>query len=113
MKAKQCHKIKEINNDWMDCCCYNGVTYYRNDKRIGDDMDKPTRFEDIPKMTVEDLESEINFYQWLIDHEPELGGVEMNNRVWLEAIKIDIKRRGLIIEKRLKLVKGVTEWKES
>ena len=64
------------------------------------------RFDDLPNMSVEDLESEVNFYQWLIDHNSEIGGVEMHHRVWLESLKIEIKRRGLVIEKRIKLVKG-------
>jgi len=64
------------------------------------------RYEDLPKMSVEDLEAEINFYQFLVDNEENMGGIEMKHRVWLEAVKIEIKRRGLIIEKRIKLIKG-------
>lgn len=71
------------------------------------------RFDDIPAMSVRDLESEINFYQWLIDHDHELGGVELSHRVWLEMLKIEIKRRGLVIEKKIKLVKGDDIWEET
>lgn len=76
-------------------------------------MKKENRFNDLPKMSIEDLESEVNFYQWLIDHEPEIGGVEMSHRVWLEAVKIEIRRRGYIMERRIKLVKGVDVWEET
>ena len=76
-------------------------------------MKKENRFNDLPKMSIEDLESEVNFYQWLIDHEPEMGGVEMSHRVWLEAVKIEIRRRGYIMERRIKLVKGVDVWEET
>ena len=76
--------------------------------------DKMTdRYEDLPKMSVEDLEAEINFYQFLVDNEENMGGIEMKHRVWLEAVKIEIKRRGLIIEKRIKLIKGDLKWEES
>ncbi len=71
------------------------------------------RYEDLPKMSVEDLEAEINFYQFLVDNEENMGGIEMKHRVWLEAVKIEIKRRGLIIEKRIKLIKGDLKWEES
>ena len=71
------------------------------------------RYIDLPKMSVEDLEAEINFYQFLIDNENNLGGVEMKDKVWLEAIKIEIKKRGLIMEKRIKLLKGGEKWEES
>ena len=71
------------------------------------------RYIDLPKMSVEDLEAEINFYQFLIDNENNLGGVEMKDKVWLEAVKIEIKKRGLIMEKRIKLLKGGEKWEES
>ena len=76
-------------------------------------MNKEERFRDLPKMKIDDLESELNFYQWLVDHEPELGGVEMKHRVWLEAIKIEVTRRGYVMEKRIKLVKGKDLWEET
>ena len=76
-------------------------------------MNKEERFRDLPKMKIDDLESEVNFYQWLVDHEPELGGVEMKHRVWLEAIKIEVTRRGYVMEKRIKLVKGKDLWEET
>ena len=76
-------------------------------------MKKENRFDDLPKMSIGDLESEVNFYQWLIDHEPEMGGVEMSHRVWLEAVKIEIRRRGFIMERRIKLVKGVDTWEKT
>ena len=76
-------------------------------------MNKEEKFRDLPKMKIDDLESEVNFYQWLVDHEPELGGVEMKHRVWLEAIKIEVTRRGYVMEKRIKLVKGKDLWEET
>ena len=76
-------------------------------------MKKENRFNDLPKMSIEDLESEVTFYQWLIDHEPEIGGVEMSHRVWLEAVKIEIRRRGYIMERRIKLVKGADAWEKT
>lgn len=76
-------------------------------------MNKEEKFRDLPKMKIDDLESEVNFYQWLVDHEPELGGVEMKHRVWLEAVKIEVRRRGYVIEKRIKLVKGKDLWEET
>ena len=76
-------------------------------------MKKENRFDNLPKMTIEDLESEVNFYQWLVDHEPEISGVDMSHRVWLEAIKIEIRRRGYMMEKRIKLVKGVDTWEKT
>ena len=69
-------------------------------------MERAERFEELPDMSIEDLESELNFYQFLVNNEPQLGGVEMKHRVWLEAIKIEIKRRGLIMETRIKLIIG-------
>ena len=69
-------------------------------------MERAERFEELRDMSIEDLESELNFYQFLVNNEPQLGGVEMKHRVWLEAIKIEIKRRGLIMETRIKLIKG-------
>ena len=69
-------------------------------------MERAERFEELPNMSIEDLESELNFYQFLVNNEPQFGGVEMKHRVWLEAIKIEIKRRGLIMETRIKLIKG-------
>ena len=80
---------------------------------MGVNMKKEDRFRDLPKMPIDDLESELNFYQWLVDHEPELGGVEMKHRVWLEAIKIEVTRRGYVMEKRIKLVKGKDLWEET
>ena len=71
------------------------------------------RYKDLPKMSVTDLESEVNFYQWLVDNENNLGGVEMKHRVWLEALKIEIKKRGLIMERKLKLIEGDGKWEES
>ena len=76
-------------------------------------MNKEEKFRDLPKMKIDDLESEVNFYKWLVDHEPELGGVEMKHRVWLEAVKIEVRRRGYVIEKRIKLVKGKDLWEET
>ena len=76
-------------------------------------MKKENRFDDLPKMSIGDLESEVNFYQWLIDHEPEMGGVDMSHRVWLEAVKIEIRRRGYIMERRIKLVKGADVWEKT
>lgn len=76
-------------------------------------MKKENRFNDLPKMSIGDLESEVNFYQWLIDHEPEMGGVEMSHRVWLEAVKIEIRIRGYTMEKRIKLVKGADTWEKT
>ena len=110
MKAKQCRKQRR-QYDWMDCSSNTDTTYNRNNKGVR--MGKTNRFKDLPEMAVEDLESEVNFYQWLIDHEQELGGVEIKHRVWLEAIKIEIKRRGLIMERRIKLTKGVVKWEET
>ena len=80
---------------------------------MGVNMKKEDRFRDLPKMPIDDLESELTFYQWLVDHEPELGGVEMKHRVWLEAIKIEVTRRGYVMEKRIKLVKGKDLWEET
>ena len=69
-------------------------------------IERAERFEELPNMSVKDLESELNFYQFLINNEPQLGGVEMKHRVWLEAIKIEVKRRGLLMENRIKLIEG-------
>ena len=69
-------------------------------------MERAERFEELPNMSIEDLESELNFYQFLVNNEPQLGGVDLKQRVWLEAVKIEIKRRGLIMETRIKLIKG-------
>ena len=80
---------------------------------MGVNMNKEDRFRDLPKMPIDDLESELNFYQWLVDHEPELGGVEMKHRVWLEAIKMEVTRRGYVMEKRIQLVKGKDLWEET
>ena len=62
------------------------------------------RYEDLPEFSTEELESEINFYDFLMRNEGELGGIEMKHRVWYDALKIEIKRRGLMIERHIKLV---------
>ena len=69
-------------------------------------------YNNIPNMTIKDLESELNFYQWLIDKSSELGGIEMKHRIWLDSVKIEVKRRGYQIEKKLVLIEppSTKEW---
>ena len=66
------------------------------------------RYDDLPKFSVKELEDEINFYDFLITNEGQLGGIESSHRIWYEALKIEINRRGLTMEKRIKLVKDNT-----
>ena len=62
-------------------------------------------YEKLKQLTKEELQDELNFYQWLIDNDKELGGIEMKHRIWLQSLKIEVKRRGYEIEYRIKLVK--------
>ena len=61
-------------------------------------------YEKLKQLTKEELQDELNFYQWLIDNDKELGGIEMKHRIWLDSVKIEVKRRGYQIEKKLVLI---------
>lgn len=63
------------------------------------------RYNELPNLSVEDLEAEINFFDFLIKNVSDLGGVEEQHKVWYEALKIEIQRRGLTMESKIKLVK--------
>ena len=64
------------------------------------------RYDELEKLSVKDLEAEINFYTFIINNQLDLG-VKESQVVWYEALKIEIKRRGLRMENRIKLVSDV------
>ena len=53
-----------------------------------------SRYDDLPKMTIEELESELNFYQFLEDNKTKMDSKDaVRNKLWLDALWIEIKRR--------------------
>jgi hypothetical protein len=64
------------------------------------------RYDELEKLSLEDLEAEINFYTFIVNNQLDLG-VKESQLVWYEALKIEIKRRGLRMEKRIKLVRDM------
>lgn len=64
------------------------------------------RYDDLEKLSIKDLEAEINFYTFIVKNQLDLG-VKESHLVWYEALKIEIKRRGLHMETRIKLVRDI------
>ena len=68
-------------------------------------MEKKSRYSDLRKMTKKDLEDELNFYTFL----DELIGISISdahkirNKMWLDSLWIEIKRRGYTWSKVYKL----------
>ena len=95
-------------NDW-DSREYNVLflsdNVYSYDYRVDKGVKLKDRYDELQELSVEDLESEINFYSFLLKNESDLGGIEECHRVWYESLKIEIKRRGLIIDTRVVLIK--------
>ena len=81
------------------------------DNGLDKGVDMNNKFEELPNLSIEDLEAEINFYDFLIKNENQIGGIEMSHRVWYESLKIEIRRRGLIMETKIKLVKDIDSLK--
>ena len=69
-------------------------------------LEKKNRYDDLRTMTREDLENELNFYTFL----DELVDVtmtkemKMRNKLWLDSLWIEIKRRGYAWSKVYKLI---------
>lgn len=69
-------------------------------------LEKKNRYDDLRTMTREDLENELNFYTFL----DELVDVtmtkemKMRNKLWLDSLWIEIKRRGYAWNKVYKLI---------
>ena len=69
-------------------------------------LEKKSRYDNLRTMTREDLEGELNFYTFL----DELVDVtmtqdmKMRNKLWLDSLWIEIKRRGYAWSKVYKLI---------
>ena len=63
-----------------------------------------SRYDDLSKMSREDLEAELTFYEWLEEHKEEMDTSIIENKMWLDALWIEVKRRGYDYEKRVVLI---------
>ena len=64
-----------------------------------------SRYEDLANFSQQELEDELNFYDFLMRNQDQLGGVEMKHTLWYNSLKVESKRRGLKIERHIKLIK--------
>ena len=63
-----------------------------------------SRYDDLSKMSREDLEAELTFYEWLEEHKEDMDTSIIENKMWLDALWIEVKRRGYDYEKRVVLI---------
>ena len=74
-------------------------------------MEKKTRYDDLKTMSKKDLEEELNFSTFL----DELVDItmtkemKMRNKLWLDSLWIEIKRRGYDWNKVYKLTDNISE----
>tara|TARA_R100000152_G_C6767217_1_gene192368 strand:- start:959 stop:1192 length:234 start_codon:yes stop_codon:yes gene_type:complete len=64
-----------------------------------------TRYDDLPDMSLEELEEEINFFTFL-DNLPNLDiskKMRLKNKIWLDSLWIEVKRRDYEWELKVKL----------
>ena len=70
-----------------------------------------TRYDDLPNMSLEEIEEEINFFTFL-DNLPYLDisdKMAMKNKIWLDSLWIEVKRRDYEWELKVKLNKKSSE----
>jgi|TARA_R110000824_G_scaffold2197_1_gene10269 hypothetical protein len=70
-----------------------------------------TRYDDLPNMSLEEIEEEINFFTFL-DNLPNLDisdKMAMKNKIWLDSLWIEVKRRDYEWELKVKLNKKSSE----
>ena len=74
-------------------------------------MEKKSRYDNLSSMTMKDLEEELNFFTFLEELVDITMSKEMRlrNKMWLDSVWIEIKRRGYSYEKVYKLDKGDSE----
>ena len=69
-----------------------------------------SRYDDLSKMSREDLEAELTFYEWLEEHKEDMDTSIIENKMWLDALWIEVKRRGYDYEKRVLLIDNENDW---
>lgn len=69
-----------------------------------------SRYDDLSKMSREDLEAELTFYEWLEEHKEDMDTSIIENKMWLDALWIEVKRRGYDYEKRVVLIDNENDW---
>jgi hypothetical protein len=59
-------------------------------------LEKKSRYDDLSTMTKKDLEEELNFYTFLDElvDTTMTKEMKMRNKLWLDSLWIEIKRRG-------------------
>ena len=74
-------------------------------------MEKKSRYDNLSSMTMKDLEEELNFFTFLEELIDITMSKEMRlrNKMWLDSVWIEIKRRGYSYEKVYKLDKCDSE----
>ena len=69
-----------------------------------------SRYDDLPKMSREDLEEELTFYEWLEENKKEMDTSIVENKIWLDALWTEVKRRGYDYEKKIVLIDNENNW---
>ena len=69
-----------------------------------------SRYDDLPKMSREDLEAELTFYEWLEENKKEMDTSIIENKIWLDALWTEVKRRGYDYEKKIVLIDNENNW---
>ena len=69
-----------------------------------------SRYDDLPKMNREDLEAELTFYEWLEENKKEMDTSIIENKIWLDALWTEVKRRGYDYEKKIVLIDNENNW---
>lgn len=70
------------------------------------------RYDELPKMSLRDLEAELNFYQWLEDEKGTMDTDIIANKMWLDTLWIEVERRGYNYEKKIILMEKESNEKE-
>ena len=63
-----------------------------------------SRYDDLSKMSRGDLEAELTFYEWLEENKKEMDTSIVENKIWLDALWTEVKRRGYDYEKKIVLI---------
>ena len=69
-----------------------------------------SRYDDLPKMNREDLEAELTFYEWLEENKKDMDTSIIENKMWLDALWTEVKRRGYDYEKKIVLTDNENNW---
>ena len=72
---------------------------------------KKDRYDDLPEMSLKELEDEINFFTFIdkvvdVQIPPKL---KMMNKMWLDSVWIEVKRRGYVWEYSVRLMNKNSE----